>query len=65
MEVDRVSQMGGVRPEGVAAWPQRENRRRKFVEEVPESESEAEEHAAATETPERDADRGGALDVMA
>jgi hypothetical protein len=66
MEVDRVSQMGGVRPEGVAAWPQRENRRRKFVEEVPESEAEAEEReAAAAENLEPEEGRGRELDVMA
>ena len=66
MEVDRVSQMGGVRPEAIPSWQQRENRRRKFVEEVPESEAEAEERAEAeAEAAERMEGRGIELDVVA
>jgi hypothetical protein len=65
MEVDRVPQMGGVRPEAIPAWQQRENRRRKFVEEVPESEAETEERRAAAEKTEPDEGRGTGLDVMA
>jgi hypothetical protein len=64
MEVDRVSQMGGVRPEAIPAWQQRENRRRKFVEEVPESEAEAEEREAA-EAAAEPAEQHGTLDVLA
>jgi hypothetical protein len=65
MEVDRVPQMGGVRPEAIPAWQQRENRRRKFVEEVPESEAEAEEREAAEAEPADETEGRGTLDVMA
>jgi hypothetical protein len=66
MEVDRVSPMGGVRAERNSAWPQAANRRRKFVEEVPESEAEAEERAEAAEPEPADpAEARGTLDVMA
>jgi hypothetical protein len=65
MEVDRVPQMGGVRPEAIPAWQQRENRRRKFVEEVPESEAEAEEREAAEAEPADATEGRGTLDVMA
>jgi hypothetical protein len=64
MEVDRVSPMGGVRPEAIPAWQQRENRRRKFVEEVPESEAEAEEREAANREAEPQEEHG-TLDVLA
>ncbi|HTV15886.1 MAG TPA: hypothetical protein VME68_14290 [Acidobacteriaceae bacterium] len=66
MEVDRIAQMGGVRPEAIPAWQQRENRRRKFVEEVPESEAEAKERAEAeAEASEPEEGRGTELDVVA
>jgi hypothetical protein len=66
MEVDRVSQMGGVRPERISAWPQREKRRRKFVEEVPESEAETEEREATEQAePAEPAKDRATLDVMA
>jgi hypothetical protein len=66
MEVDRISRMGGVRPEAIPAWQQSANRRRKFVEEVPESESEAEEREeAAAEAADPAEDRGTELDVVA
>jgi hypothetical protein len=66
MEVDRVSQMGGVRPEAIPAWQKPGNRRRKFVEEIPESEAEAEEREeAATEQAIPAEGRGTELDVMA
>lgn len=65
MEVDRISQMGGVRPEAIPSWQQRENRRRKFTEEVPESEAEAAEREEAAAEAEPDEDRGKALDVVA
>ena len=65
MEVDRIAQMGGVRPETIPAWQQRENRRRKFVEEVPESEVEAKEREAAEAEAEQPEGRGTELDVVA
>jgi hypothetical protein len=65
MEVDRVSQMGGVRPEAIPAWQKGENRRRKFVEEVPESEAEAEERAKAVAEEADPAEERGTLDVLA
>jgi hypothetical protein len=63
MEIDRVSQMGGVRPEAIPAWQQRENRRRRAEQEAAASEAETEERreSAAVESAE---DRG-TLDVMA
>ena len=72
MEVDRVSQMGGVGRDNVPAWPKATTRRRKFVEEIPEPETEepGEDRVAETNNPEPDQpepgeDRGGSLDVMA
>jgi hypothetical protein len=66
MEIDRVSQMGGVRPEAIPAWQKQENRRRKFVEEVPESEAEAEERQqAAAEQSDPAEGHGTGLDVVA
>lgn len=69
MEVDRISQMGGVGREAVPAWTKSAQRRRKLREEDGEPEHHDEEDTAelATEqepaTPE-DPDRG-LLDVMA
>jgi hypothetical protein len=63
MEIDRVSQMGGVRPEAIPAWQQRENRRRKAEQEAAASEAETEERREA-EAVEPAEDRG-TLDVMA
>ena len=66
MEVDRVSQMGSVGRDGVPAWPKPATRRRKFTEEVPESEAEAEaREEAAREAAEPAEDRGTELDVVA
>jgi hypothetical protein len=66
MEVDRVSQMGGVGPDAIPAWQQRENRRRRFTEEVPESEAEASEREAAAAEPSDAAEgRGTAFNGVA
>lgn len=71
MEVDRVSRMNGVGRDGVPAWPRAATRRRKFVEEIPEPESESDEHepdgalAEVQASPEDEDDRGSALSVMA
>jgi hypothetical protein len=65
MEVDRVSQIGGVRQEADPSWTREKMRRRKFVEELPVPESEAEE-TEQNETPDaKDEKHKGALDVMA
>jgi hypothetical protein len=61
MEVDRVSQMGGVGQEGQTAWSGTRAKRRKFVEELPEPESDTEEEPE----PSADNNREGGLDVLA
>ena len=69
MEVDRVSRMGGVGQESVPAWPNSALRRRKFVEEIEEPQSEAEnedrEDAQEAGPVESDESTTGELDVMA
>jgi hypothetical protein len=64
MEVDRISQMGGVGHEASPSWTRGKMRRHKFVEEVELSESEAEEQTAA-EAVEMDEEHDGGLNVMA
>jgi len=57
MEVDRISQMGGVGRDANPAWQNSAKRRRKFVEEIQPPESEEEQPAAepeeAQETPQK------------
>ena len=72
MEVDRVTQMGGLGRDGVPAWPKSAPRRRKFTAEVEEEvsgeeEAETAEPAAGNEaeSPEEEQESGRALDVMA
>ncbi len=75
MEVDRVSQIGGVRQEADPSWTREKMRRRKFVEDLPAPEDEAEETGQnETDPNETDQDESlaakdqkhdGALDVMA
>ncbi|HSY03076.1 MAG TPA: hypothetical protein VK819_13010 [Acidobacteriaceae bacterium] len=66
MEVDRVTEMGGVGRHEVVAWPRAGVRRRKFVEDVEDLDEEDLEGAAEA-AGEADAEDGhdGALDVMA
>ncbi len=71
MEVDRVSQMNGVGRDNVPSWPKTANRRRKFVENIEDPESEAgaeaseQEESAEKQPADQDNDRGGALNVIA
>jgi hypothetical protein len=72
MEVDRVTQMGGLVRDGVPSWPKSAPRRRKFTTEVEEEVSDEEEAETAelaagseSETQEEEKERGCALDVMA
>jgi hypothetical protein len=62
MEVDRVTQMGGLGRHEVVAWPRAGVRRRKFVEDVEDLDGEPEEAASDLE---REDGHDGALDVMA
>jgi hypothetical protein len=62
MDVDRIPHMGGALRDEAPLWQKPANRRRKFVEEVPESEPEAEEAKAAEADP---TEEQGSLDVMA
>jgi hypothetical protein len=64
MEVDRISQMGGVGHEGSPAWARGKMRRHKFAGEVDPAEGEVEQEEVA-EPVELDEDHDGALDVMA
>ncbi|HEX4008094.1 MAG TPA: hypothetical protein VHX60_18110 [Acidobacteriaceae bacterium] len=65
MEVDRVSQIGGVGRDGVPAWPTGQVRRRKFVEEIAEPESEAAEDGSDEEaSAESNESDGRTLDLM-
>ncbi|HEX4040011.1 MAG TPA: hypothetical protein VHX37_18300 [Acidobacteriaceae bacterium] len=63
MEVDRVAPMGGVGQDADPSWTRQKMRRRKFTEEVPESEAEL-SAAEAEEAVEED-ERVGSLDVVA
>jgi hypothetical protein len=70
MEVDRVSQIGGVRQEADPSWTREKMRRRKFVEELPAPENEAEETEQNETDPNesldaKDEKHEGGLDVMA
>lgn len=66
MEVDRVTQMGGVGRHEVVAWPRAGVRRRKFVEDVEDLDGEdLEGSAEAADEEEREDGHDGALDVMA
>jgi hypothetical protein len=69
MEVDRISQMGGVGREAVPAWTKSAQRRRRVTEEDGEPEHHDEDAAAEPSTEQElaapeDPDRG-LLDVMA
>jgi hypothetical protein len=50
MEVDRVSQMGGVGREATPSWPKNPARRRKFAEELPPAESDQDEEILVPQT---------------
>jgi hypothetical protein len=63
MEVDRVSQMGGLRQEADPSWMREKMRRRKFVQDLPESEAEDAE-PQASEAVEEETHKDG-LDVIA
>ncbi|HEX4066688.1 MAG TPA: hypothetical protein VHZ09_11755 [Acidobacteriaceae bacterium] len=65
MEIDRVSQVGGLRQEAEPLWTREKLRRRKFVQDVPQPESEVEE--MELQAPERvdEEKRDGTLDVIA
>lgn len=58
MQVDRVSQMGGVRREAVSVWPTAARRKRRFVAELePELDPEAELETDPEAEPEPDTQR--------
>lgn len=63
MEVDRVSQMGGVDQEQTPAWTRNKLRRRRFVEEPEPTEIEQQEAEAAQ--PSEPGDDARTLDLMA
>jgi hypothetical protein len=63
MEVDRVTEMGGVGRHEVVAWPRAGVRRRKFVEDV--EDLDGEDLESSNEVVEKEDERDGALDVMA
>ena len=63
MEVDRVSQMGGVDQEQTPAWTRNKLRRRKFTEEVELTEAERQEAEAAEAS--EPGDDARTLDLMA
>jgi hypothetical protein len=66
MEVDRVTQMGGVGRHEVVAWPRAGVRRRKFVEDVEDLNGEdLEGSVEAAGEEEMEEGHDGALDVMA
>lgn len=70
MEVDRVSQMGGVDHEQTPAWTRNKLRRRKFTEDAEPAESDQQEEeaqveaAAESSTPAEDGEPR-TLDLMA
>jgi hypothetical protein len=45
MEVDRISGMGGIRPQTSPSWPASQLRRRRFVEEFESSANDSESEA--------------------
>lgn len=60
MDVDRISEVGGVGPEPTPSWTREKMRRRKFVEDIP-----PEVEGSEDSEPPQDEDHSGQLDVIA
>jgi hypothetical protein len=64
MEIDRIPHMGGALRDEAPPWQKPGNQRRKFVEEIPEGDGDAEKREAAEDESDPQEERG-MLDVVA